>query len=125
MFTLDAGWSGHGGFTETGAGALNLTGASENWTRLDTGLGFAVQHVVLTESGRLTFDGRAVWEHAFAGSPTGFTVNGPDAGRDRFRLGAGVSFEATEDLTIRASYGGLFSDSQQNHTANLGLNVKF
>src|SRR5690606_3572187 len=26
LFTLDAGWSGHGGFTETGAGALSLTG---------------------------------------------------------------------------------------------------
>lgn len=136
LATLDAGWSGHGGFTERGAGALSLTGASESWTRLDTGLGFAVQHVVLTESGRVTLDGRAVWEHAFAdvvpsqslafaGSPTGFTVNGPDAGRDRFRLGAGISFEATEDLTIRASYSGLFSGSQQNHSASLGLNVKF
>lgn len=136
LATLDAGWSGHGGFTETGAGALSLTGASESWTRLDTGLGIALSHIILTESGKVTLDGRAVWEHAFAdvvpnqslafaGSPTGFTVNGPDAGRDRFRLGAGVSFEATEDLTIRASYSGLFSGSQQNHSASLGLNVKF
>ncbi|BDA86535.1 hypothetical protein Sa4125_40770 [Aureimonas sp. SA4125] len=84
----------------------------------------------------MTLDGRAVWEHAFAdvvpsqslafaGSPTGFEVLGPDAGRDRSRLGAGASFGATEDLTIRASYDGVFSDSQQNHTASVGLSVKF
>ncbi len=136
LATLDAGWSGHGGFTETGAGALNLTGASESWSRLDTGLGIGLQHVVLTESGRVTLDGRAVWEHAFAdvvpnhslafaGGPTGFTVSGPDAGRDRLHLGAGVSFEATEELTVRASYSGLFSGNQQNHTVYLGLSVTF
>jgi autotransporter-associated beta strand protein len=136
LFTLDAGWSGHGGFTERGAGALNLTGASESWTRLDTGLGFAVQHVMLTEHGKVTLDARLLWEHAFAdvvpsqnlafaGSPTGFEVRGPDAGRDRVRLGLGVAFEATEDMTIRAGYTGLFSGNQQSHGASLGLNVKF
>lgn len=136
LFTLDAGWSGHGGFTETEAGSLNLTGASENWTRLDTGLGLAIQHVVLTESGTVTIEGRAAWEHAFAdvvpgqalsfaGSPAGFTVNGPDAGRDRFRLGAGLALEATEDMTIRARYDGVFSGTQENHTASVGLNIRF
>src|SRR5690606_13711633 len=65
LFTLDAGWSGHGGFTERGADALNLTGASESWTRLDTGVGIGISHVVPTETGRLVLEGRAVWEHAF------------------------------------------------------------
>ncbi|WP_048645304.1 autotransporter domain-containing protein [Nitratireductor soli] len=136
LFTLDAGWSGHGGFTETGAGALNLTGASESWTRLDTGLGVALQHVILTETGKVTLDGRLLWEHAFAdvvpsqnlafaGSPTGFEVRGPDAGRDRVRLGLGLSYEATEAMTVRAGYTGLFSGNQQSHGASLGLNVKF
>ena len=136
LFTLDAGWSGHGGFTEKGAGSLNLTGASENWTRLDTGLGLAIQHVVLTESGTVTIEGRLAWEHAFAdvvpsqalsfaGSPAGFTVNGPDADRDRIRLGAGLALEATEDMTIRARYDGVFSGIQENHTASVGLNIRF
>src|SRR5690606_24970129 len=101
LVTLDAGWSGHGGFTETGAGALDLTGDSESWARFDTGFGIELQHGIPTDSGMLILRGRAVWEHAFAdvipsqamrfaGSPTSFEVLGPDAGRDRFRLGAGL-----------------------------------
>lgn len=136
LLTLDAGWSGHGGFTETGAGALNLTSGSEGWTRLDAGLGLALTHTILTDSGKVTLEGRAVWEHAFsdvvpsqalalAGSPTSFTVLGPDAGRDRLRIGAGLSWDVSDDMTIRARYDGLFSGNQANHSASLGLNVRF
>lgn len=136
LFTLDAGWSGHGGFTETGAGALNLTSGSESWTRLDAGLGIALTHIILTETGKVTLEGRAVWEHAFsdvvpsqnlafAGSPTGFTVLGPDAGRDRLRIGAGLSWDVSDDMTVRARYDGLFSGNQANHSASLGLNIRF
>ena len=136
LFTLDAGWSGHGGFTETGAGALNLTSGGESWSRLDRGLGIALTHVILTEAGKVTLEGRAVWEHAFAdvvpsqnlafvGSPTGFTVLGPDAGRDRLRLGAGLTWDVSDDMTLRARYDGLFSSSQADHSASLGLNIRF
>jgi outer membrane autotransporter protein len=134
--TLDAGWSGHGGFDETGAGALNLTGGSESWARLDTGLGLALQHVIFTDAGKVALQGRIAWEHAFAdvvssqtlafaGGPSGFEVRGPDAGRDRVRLGLGLSFEATEDLTIRAGYTGLFSDRNQSHGAGISFKVRF
>ncbi|MCO5156373.1 MAG: autotransporter domain-containing protein [Aquamicrobium sp.] len=136
LATLDAGWSGNSGFTETGAGALNLTAGSQSRTRLDTGLGVALSHTFLTESGKVTLEGRALWEHAFsderpsqnhafAGSLTAFTVNGPDAGRDRFRVGAGLSFDAADNVSVRARYDGAFSGKQQNHTASVELNVKF
>lgn len=136
LFTLEAGWSGRGGFTETGAGALNLSSGSESWTRLDAGLGIALIHAILTENGRVTLEGRAAWEHAFAdvvpsqalalaGSPTGFTVRGTDAGRDRLRLGAGLSWDVSDDMTLRVRYDGLFSSDQANHSASLGLNVRF
>ena len=136
LFTLDAGWSGHGGFTETGAGALNLTSGSESWTRLDAGLGIALTHVILTETGKVTLEGRAVWEYAFAdvvpsqnlafaGSPSSFTVLGPAAGRDRLRIGAGLSWDVSDDVRVRARYDGLFSGNQADHSASLGLNVRF
>lgn len=136
LFTIDVGWSGHGGFAETGAGALNLSGAAENWTRFDAGIGLAITHVLLTEHGEVTLDGRLVWEHAFAdvvpsqtlafaGSPTGFEVRGPDGGRDRLRLGLGVAFEATDEITIRAGYEGVLSSGQNAHAVRLGLNVTF
>jgi outer membrane autotransporter protein len=136
LFTLDVGWSGHGGFTETGADALNLTGAAESWMRLDTGFGVALTHAFETEAGRVTLDGRLVWEHAFAdvvpteamtlaGGPAGFTVAGPSAGRDRLRIGAGVSVEATQGLAIRASYEGIVSASQHSHIASVGIKASF
>lgn len=136
LFTLDTGWSRHGGFTETGAGALNLTSGSESWNYLDAGLGIALTRTILTENGNMTLEGRAVWEHAFAdvvpsqplalaGSPTGFTVLGPDAGRDRLRIGTGISWKTSEGMTIRAQYDGLFSGNQTNHSASLGLNIRF
>lgn len=135
LFTLDAGWSGHGGFTERGAGAFNLTSGSESWTRFDTGLGLALTHTVLTGHGKLTLEGRAVWEHAFAdvvpdtmnsfvgGAP--FEIRGPAAERDRLRIGAGLAWDVSEDMTVRARYDGLFSGDQANHTGFVGLNVRF
>ena len=136
LFTLDAGWSGHAGFTETGAGALNLTAAGENALHLDGGLGLAVSHVMRTETGEVTVDGRLLWQHAlvntspsqalaFAGSPTAFTVSAPDAGRDRLQLGLGLTLEPVENTTIRAGYSGLFSGNQHSHSANLDLAVRF
>ena len=135
LFTLDAGWSGHGGFTERGAGAFNLTSGSESWTRFDTGIGLALTHTVLTEHGKLMLEGRAVWEHAFAdvvpdtmnsfvgGTP--FEIRGPAAAADRLRLGAGLSWDISDDMTVRARYDGLFSSDQANHSASLGFNVRF
>ncbi len=136
LFTLDAGWSGHGSFTERGAGALNLTSASESWGRFDTGLGIALTHVIPAENGPVTLEGRAVWEHAFAdtlpsqsltlaGSPAGFTVHGPEAARNRLRLGAGVSWSISDKTSLRARYDGLFASDQNTHAASFGINVKF
>jgi len=136
LFTLDAGWSGHGGFTETGADALSLTGAAESWTRLDTGIGIGVSHVVPTETGQVTLEGRVVWEHAFAsmvpsqteslaGSPVAFTVRGPEADRDRFRLGAGIAWDISDEVTLRAHYDGVLSGGQSSHAGTVGFNVRF
>ena len=136
LFTLDAGWSGHGGFAETGAGALNLTGAAESWMRLDSGIGLGISHVIPTEAGKVTIEGRVVWEHAFAstvpsqdaslaGSPTDFNVHGPEASRDRLRLGAGIGWDISSDVTLRAQYDGVFSGGQNSHAGTLGLNVRF
>jgi fibronectin-binding autotransporter adhesin len=137
LATLDVGWSGHGGFTETGAEALNLSSGSASHGWFDAGLGLAVAHTTVTaDGGRLTLEGRAVWEHAFAdvvpdqslsfaGSPTGFTVSGPDAGRDRLRLGLGATYTTGGNLEFHARYDGTFSGSQHSHGASLGLAVKF
>lgn len=136
LVTLDTGLAWHNGFGESGAGALNLTGASESWTRFDTGLGAAVAHSFAMEGGELTLEGRAVWEHAFAdvlpyqdmalaGSPTGFDVRGPGLDRDRLRTGLDLAFKTGDSLTFRARYEGVFSGDQQSHAGTLGLSIAF
>ncbi len=135
LATLGLGWSGHGGFTETGAGAFNLTAAASGAIHLDAGLGLALSHVIETETGTMTLSGRAVWEHSFAaasiqsmrfaGGNTPFTVQGPDAGRDRLHFGAGLAFDLDEGITMGLDYGGTFSASQQAHKASAFIGVQF
>jgi uncharacterized protein with beta-barrel porin domain len=137
LATLEAGLTGHGGFKERGAGALNLASGSESHGWFDTGVGLAVAHTKVTQSGaRLTLEGRAVWEHAFAdsvsdrtlsfaGSANTFAVRGPDAGRDRFKISFGATYASGSNMEFRARYDGDFSGRQQSHGASLGLTVKF
>ncbi|MCR6670545.1 autotransporter domain-containing protein [Devosia ginsengisoli] len=136
LVTVDASWSGHGGFTETGAGAADLSGASESWMRFDTGIGVALEHSMPTDTGMVTLRGRAVWEHAladavpsqtlaFAGSPTSFEVRGAVPDRDRIRLGTGITWDISEGTSLRADYTGLFSGGQSSHGGVIGFNVRF
>lgn len=136
LFTLDAGWSGRNGFTETGAGALNITAGAESWARLNTGIGLALTHELVTETGVVVLDARAVWEHgygdlgpdasvALAGSPTGFTVEGAAPARDRLRLGAGAAWDVSDTMTINLRYEGDFSSTHSNHAIGVGLSASF
>ncbi len=137
LATLSAGWMGHGATTETGAGSLNLAVASENQGWFDTGLGVSLSRRFVAANG---IDGmveaRLVWEHgfgstvprqglAFAGSPTAFSVAGPDQGSDRLRLGLSLGVKVGPRADFRASYDGMFSAAAQDHRANVGLRVHF
>ncbi len=81
-------------------------------------------------------EARVVWEHgfgatvprqglAFAGSPTAFSVAGPDQGSDRLRLGLSLGVKVGPGADFRASYDGMFSATAQDHSANVGLTVHF
>ena len=134
LVTLDASWSTHGSFEEKGAGAFSLRTRSDEWTRVDPGLGLALTHSVSTEQRHVTLEGRVVWEHALAdimpdvqNQFTGgtFEIRGPDFDADRVRVGAGIAWSVSNVTTIRARYDGLFSGDQANHSASLGFNVRF
>lgn len=135
LATLGLGWSGHGGFTETGAGAFNLTAGAKGAIHLDAGIGLGLSHVIETEDGALTLSARAAWEHSFtetpgqsmtfAGGTTPFIIQGPSAGSDRLRLGAGLSFEANDGLMMGLNYDGSFSASERVHKANASIRVQF
>ena len=137
LATLSAGWMGHGAATETGAGSLNLAVASENQGWFDTGLGVSLSRRFVSANGiNGMVEARIVWEHgfgatvprqglAFAGSPTAFSVAGPDQGSDRLRLGLSLGVKVGPRADFRASYDGMFSATAQDHRANVGLKVHF
>jgi uncharacterized protein with beta-barrel porin domain len=61
----------------------------------------------------------------FDGSPARFSVRGPDAGQDRLHVGAGLSLDISDDMSLSARYDGRFSADQVNHAATFGLNIRF
>lgn len=133
---LAARWSGHGGFTETGAGALNLTGAPESGFEADLSLGIALSHDVHVGDATVTLEAQVAWEHAlaggsasqgmtFQGGPVPFNVQGTDDAADRIQLGAAASMKMTDALSIGASYSTVFSGTQHNHAASLTAKASF
>ncbi|SMQ85884.1 Uncharacterized conserved protein, contains a C-terminal beta-barrel porin domain [Devosia lucknowensis] len=132
---LGLGWSGHNGYTETGADTLNATmGAAGQWTA-ETALGFEVSYTIEGETGDLALTGRAAWLHNFAeaaphtvtlaGGGNAFTVSGPAAGRDRLELGAGATWKTEDGLAISGNYTGRFFGGQNAHAIKLGLSQNF
>lgn len=135
LATLGIGWTGHGGFTETGAGAFNLTAAAAGSVHVDAGLGLALSHDVVLETGLLTLSGSAVWEHSlteapsqsmtFAGGNTPFSVVGQNLGTDRLVVGAGLDLVHASGVTTSLGYEGALSSTQQAHGVTASLAVQF
>ena len=135
LATLEAGIGHHGRATET-VSDTNLTIAEENWGQFDTGLGFEVRHTFLYGDATVTAEVRALWEHAFAdtvpdqslafaGSPTSFTVRGPDAGENRARLGLGVSADITPMVSMDGRFKAVLSPEQQSYAASAHVRYTF
>ncbi|MBP0484414.1 autotransporter outer membrane beta-barrel domain-containing protein [Sagittula salina] len=123
-------------FTETGAGALNLSGKSETRDTGTVSLGVAV-------SGRFEM-GQAVWqptlslagEHVFgdtgqsatlklAGSPTSFGVNNPGESRNRLRLGLGTSVSMGNGATLQVGTESVFSKDRTEFAGKAALQIRF
>ncbi len=135
--SLDIGWTGHGGAMETGAGSLNQVIVATGRWRLDTGLGLSARYNVALEDGAsLAVTGKAVWQHSFgettasqtvalAGGGGAFTTSGPDMGRDRLKLSAGVEYRPVEDVIMSLDYTGTVGGAEMNHMVGLALRVRF
>lgn len=134
--TLVVGWLGHSGFTETGAGAFNLTAEATGSVSAAAGLGLSVAQQVELEDGTLALEGRALYEQSlagtdasrsfsFAGSTTPFTISGAPADASWVRVGGGLAFELTNGLSLGANYDGRFSANGQSHQASASIGGSF
>lgn len=135
--SLDIGWSGHGGAEETGAGSLNQTLSPANAWRFDTGLGLAARYdIPLDDGGVVSLTGKALWQHALAdtsvtqtttlaGGGGPFEISGPDAGRDRLRLMAGLAYRPNPDVSLALDYAATLGGAETSHAARFALRVNF
>lgn len=135
--TLDIGWTGHGGATESGAGSLNQTIAPSDSWQLDTGIGLAARYdMPLDDGANVSVVGKAIWQHSFvdstpsqqvslAGGGGPFVVSGADPGSDRLRLIAGVEYQPNPDVIVSLDYAATLSGAEMSHAARLALRVRF
>ncbi|MEM8649816.1 MAG: autotransporter outer membrane beta-barrel domain-containing protein [Pseudomonadota bacterium] len=126
------------GFTETGAGILNLTVADDDFTRNFISLGFEASTVVELGNGSVARPNLEVrWEHAFSdnnavgnaaiANVAGATFTTPGAFEDSNRavIGAGVEIDISEKLTANFNYNGTFSSGFTDHRGSAGIRLKF
>ncbi|MEM9279807.1 MAG: autotransporter outer membrane beta-barrel domain-containing protein, partial [Pseudomonadota bacterium] len=126
------------GFTETGAGILNLTVADDDFTQSFIGLGFETSTQIEFGNGSLARPNLEVrWEHAFGddnavgnsaiAGVAGATFSSAGAIEDNNRavVGAGIEIDMSETLTANINYNGTFSSGFSDHRASAGIRMKF
>lgn len=133
LATLDLGWVGHAGATETGAGNLNAQVQAASFWTADIGLGLELGHEIIQSDGSvLTLKGRALWQHGLgdttpdasltlAGGGGAFKVSGPEAARNRLVLGAGLNWMPDDATQISLDYAATAAATGIRH----GVTAKF
>ena len=127
------------GFTEHGAGSLNLTAKREDYHSVRTMLGMRFDSVPFRlHSGLASFYGNVALMYEFeadrrhteftaqfsdAGVLSGpkFTIHGNDPGRDWVQAGFGLNYDFNANMRGFAGYDAYANDRQVMHAANLGF----
>ena len=125
------------GFTETGAGILNLAVAGTDVSQTVTALGFAVGTTRAAGANLVSLDGRIAWEHVFgdldvttnsnlAVLPAAtFATRSAPIDRNRLAIGVGTALELNDTVSAHARYDGRFSDGYTDHRGSAGITVRF
>ncbi|WP_160311513.1 autotransporter outer membrane beta-barrel domain-containing protein [Rhodopirellula islandica] len=119
------------GFTETGAGVMNLTVDGNDTHSLRSLLGGELEFAAWASRGlRITPQLRAIYMHEFLDSSTlvnsqfagvggsGFSSEGLDLGRDWGIAGGGLSSQLTDRWSLRADYNLQFNEHQVHHVGS-------
>ncbi|HEY4135684.1 MAG TPA: autotransporter domain-containing protein [Alphaproteobacteria bacterium] len=131
---LEASRADRGGFTETGAGELNLAVAGETTDALRSIFGLQLDHDAdIGRSYPLTLLGRIGWVHdyadtarpvsaGFAAAPgSGFTVQGAEMNRDSALVGLGLATQIDDGMTLSLRYDGTLNAADNSHALTASL----
>ena len=125
------------GFTETGAGALNLTAGSDSYRAGQTTLGVEVARDAVIGSIPVSLDSRLGYAWGFGddradrqltltGAPgSAFAISSADAGRDSVTLGLGATATLRDDLTLSVRYDGAFADGSNLSSGQAMISYRF
>lgn len=132
--SLEAAHLTRNAFTESGAGALNLSVDKEYSRSLISALGVKVEKEYETSRGVLTPEARLSWRHqfwdtdqqvsaTFVGAPAAsFSVRSEDSGRESAVAGLGLSWAVRKDLALAAGYEATIATDRVQHLGVLMLN---
>ena len=119
------------GFSEDGAGSLNLTSSSLSETSTAIGLGGFAHY----RSGKFVFDASALWTEAEAvgasgqyslqGAPSDrFNINSVKTGGSGADLRASFGVDIAPRINLSLGYKGWVGENDDNHAALLSLSIK-
>lgn len=125
------------GFTETGAGVLDMTVDSDDISRTWLGAGIAMSARFVGEGGlvftpqlqlmyqRNVGDDRAVTSSVIAPAGATFTTPGVLEDDDFLGVGAGLGIGFTERASLDLRYDGAFGSNTRSHSGHVGLSIRF
>ena len=124
------------GYTEAGAGPLNLSYGAQSSEIATARLGLLGTATLATATGPLVAEFGATWSHDVAGGdgissatlPDGYvkSLTGTDAAADRLDITAGAAMQLASGLTGKAELAsGFDSESNPEHQASLSLMLRF
>lgn len=136
LATLNMAYAERDGFTETGAGILNLTVDGDDASQAVTGLGVAFGLTHAMGATLVSLDARVTWEHVFGDTSITTSSAIPVAGaifqtpsaaidRDRLAIGFGAALEVSDTVSAHIRYDGAFSEAAEDHRGSAGLTVRF
>ncbi|WP_419913875.1 autotransporter outer membrane beta-barrel domain-containing protein [Hoeflea sp.] len=136
LATLDAAYVDRGGFTESGAGILNLTVGSDSASQAVTGLGAAIGINWNFGKRSVAFDAGVQWEHVFGDTnvTTASVLSVPDAAfltssapidRNRLAVGIGMAIDVSETFSAHVRYDGAFGPNTTSQDGSAGLTLRF
>ncbi|MCZ6640863.1 MAG: autotransporter outer membrane beta-barrel domain-containing protein, partial [Gammaproteobacteria bacterium] len=125
------------GYTETGAGAANLTVSPETTAVLQSTVGVSISKEMATRKGtRFIPEAHIAWLHeflnegqvntsTFTGGGGSFTTEGFDPADNSLNIGASVDIYKTEHLDFRAAYDFEVKEDFTGHSGQLILRYTF
>ncbi len=124
------------GYTETGAGALNLVVDSQDYDVAQSGLGIKFAYPVKDQSGTFTPEVHTKWLYdfvgdeqattsTFTGGGASFSTRGYDPAQHSFNVGGGLSWKSKGNWTVEGTYDLELKEDFSAHTGLLTVKYAY